>query len=104
MPTAANRSCPACHTHQTQQWLDTRMAELLPCPYYHVTVTVPAQLRGTLRSNQSDGYGLLIIHTLWGGRANRPLALESAAATGRCCCRWMLQLSLPLDLSSAPSV
>jgi len=55
-----NRSCPACHTRQTQQWLDARTAELLPCPYYHVTVTVPAQLRDVLRSNQSEGYGLLI--------------------------------------------
>ena len=54
------RSCPACHTHQTQQWLDARTVELLPCPYYHVTVTVPAQLRDTLRSNQSDGYRLLM--------------------------------------------
>jgi Zn finger protein HypA/HybF involved in hydrogenase expression len=55
-----NRSCPACHTHQTQQWLDARTVELLPCPYYHVTVTVPAQLRDVLRSNQSDGYHLLM--------------------------------------------
>jgi predicted nucleic acid-binding Zn ribbon protein len=55
-----NRSCPACHTHQTQQWLDARTVELLPCAYYHVTVTVPAQLRDTLRSNQSDGYRLLM--------------------------------------------
>lgn len=55
-----NRSCPACHTHQTQQWLDARTVELLPCPYYHVTITVPAQLRDVLRSNQSDGYHLLM--------------------------------------------
>ena len=55
-----NRSCPACHTRQTQQWLDARTVELLPCPYYHVTVTVPAQLRALLRSNQCDGYGLLM--------------------------------------------
>jgi predicted nucleic acid-binding Zn ribbon protein len=55
-----NRSCPACHTHQTQQWLEARTVELLPCPYYHVTVTVPAQLRELLRSNQRVGYGLLM--------------------------------------------
>jgi len=55
-----NRSCPACHTHQTKQWLDARTVELLPCPYYHVTITVPAQLRDVLRSNQSDGYHLLM--------------------------------------------
>jgi len=55
-----NRSCPACHTHQTKQWLDARMGQLLPCPYYHVTVTVPEQLRDALRSNQSDGYHLFM--------------------------------------------
>jgi predicted nucleic acid-binding Zn ribbon protein len=55
-----NRSCPACHTHQTQQWLNARTAELLPCPYYHVVVTVPTQLRNLLRSNQAEGYGLLM--------------------------------------------
>jgi hypothetical protein len=55
-----NRSCPAGHTHQTQQWLDARTLELLPYPYYHVTVTAPAQLREALRSNQSDGYALLM--------------------------------------------
>jgi len=35
-------------------------AELLPCPYYHVTVTVPAQLRAMFRANQKDCYGLLM--------------------------------------------
>jgi hypothetical protein len=55
-----NRSCPACHTRQTQAWLDARARELLPCPYYHVCVTLPAQLRDTLRSNQTDGYTLLM--------------------------------------------
>jgi hypothetical protein len=34
-----NRSCPACHTPQTPRWLVARTLELLPCPYYHVTVT-----------------------------------------------------------------
>lgn len=55
-----NRSCPACHTHQTRRWLDARTGELLPCPYYHVVVTVPAPLREVLRSNQADGYHLLM--------------------------------------------
>src|SRR5262249_51948326 len=33
---------------------------MLPCPYFHVTVTVPEQLRGVLRANQQDGYALLM--------------------------------------------
>ncbi len=55
-----NRSCPACHTKQTRHWLEARNAELLPCPYYHVTITVPSQLRAPIRANQRDCYSLLM--------------------------------------------
>jgi len=55
-----NRSCPACHTRQTQEWLEARAAELLPCPYYHVTVTIPEGLRAVVRSNQQAAYGMLM--------------------------------------------
>lgn len=55
-----NRSCPKCHTKQTQAWLDHRQAELLPVPYFHITITVPSELRAVLRANQRDGYGLLM--------------------------------------------
>jgi hypothetical protein len=55
-----NRSCPKCHTAQTQEWLERRQAELLPVPYFHITVTVPAELRAVLRANQRDGYGVLM--------------------------------------------
>ncbi len=33
---------------------------MLPTRYFHVTVTVPKQLRDTLRANQRDGYALLM--------------------------------------------
>ena len=55
-----NRSCPKCHTGQTRLWLDHRRGEILPAPYFHVIVTVPAELRAALRANQRDGYGVLI--------------------------------------------
>jgi hypothetical protein len=55
-----NRSCPKCHTAQTQQWLEHRQAEMLPVPYFHVTATVPAELREVLRSYQRDGYAVLM--------------------------------------------
>jgi hypothetical protein len=55
-----NRSCPKCHTAQTREWLEHRQAELLPVPYFHITVTVPAELREVLRANQRDGYGVLM--------------------------------------------
>jgi len=55
-----NRSCPKCHTAQTQEWLERRQTELLPVPYFHITITVPAELRAVLRANQRDGYGVLM--------------------------------------------
>ena len=55
-----NRSCPKCHTEQTRAWLDRRQTEMLPAPYFHVIITVPEELRQALRSNQRDGYGMLI--------------------------------------------
>jgi hypothetical protein len=57
-----NRSCPKYHTDQTQVWLERRRAEMLPAPYLHVIVTVPEELRlrHTLRSNQRDGYSVLL--------------------------------------------
>jgi hypothetical protein len=55
-----NRSCPTCHRDQTERWLAARKTELLPCPYFHITVTVPAELRDMLRTNQRDGYAALM--------------------------------------------
>ena len=55
-----NRSCPKCHSRQTERWLEARKAEMLPCGYFHVTITVPEELRDTLRGNQRDGYALLM--------------------------------------------
>ena len=55
-----NRSCPACHTGQTRRWLKARSAEILPCHYHHVCITVPSELRAAFRSNQRDCYSLLM--------------------------------------------
>ena len=55
-----NRSCPKCHANQTKNWLQAREAEMLPTDYFHVTVTVPEELRALLRANQRDGYALLM--------------------------------------------
>lgn len=55
-----NRSCPKCHGKQTQEWLDKRDAELLPCDYFHAIATVPSQLRQTFRRDQKFMYGLLM--------------------------------------------
>jgi hypothetical protein len=33
---------------------------MLPTDYFHVTITVPQELRVLLRANQRDGYALLM--------------------------------------------
>jgi hypothetical protein len=33
---------------------------MLPVPYFHITVTVPAELRAVLRAHQREGYGVLM--------------------------------------------
>jgi hypothetical protein len=55
-----NRSCPKCHGRQTQEWLDKREAELLPCDYFHAVATVPSQLRDAFRRDQKFLYGLFM--------------------------------------------
>jgi Putative transposase/Transposase zinc-binding domain len=55
-----NRHCPKCHGDQTQRWLDKQRARLLPCAYYLVTFTLPAELRGLARAHQKRVYGLLM--------------------------------------------
>ena len=48
-----NRSCPKCHADQTERWLAARKLEMLPCRYFHVTITVPKELRDVLRANHA---------------------------------------------------
>jgi len=55
-----NRACPKCHAKQTQQWLEKRQAELLPCDYFHAVTTVPSELRGVFKRHQKLMYGLLM--------------------------------------------
>ena len=55
-----NRSCPKCHTDQTRRWLDLRKEEMLPIPYFHVTVTVPEILRPLFLANQNDAYRIFM--------------------------------------------
>jgi hypothetical protein len=47
-----NRHCPSCQQDKTQAWLEHQIDRLLPCPYFLLTVTVPAGLRDLMRSHQ----------------------------------------------------
>ncbi len=55
-----NRACPKCQATRTQEWLDKRQAELLPCSYFHAVATVPSELRDAFRRDQKFMYGLLM--------------------------------------------
>ncbi len=55
-----NRSCPKCHTTDTERWLQSRQAELLPVAYFHVVFTLPEALREAVRRNQKALYNALI--------------------------------------------
>jgi len=55
-----NRSCPKCHQNQTDRWLENQRGRLLPCSYFLVTFTLPAELRSLARSHPKKIYGLLM--------------------------------------------
>jgi hypothetical protein len=55
-----NRHCPKCHAEQTRRWLDAQRARLLPCAYYLLTFTLPAELRPLARSHQKQVYAILL--------------------------------------------
>ncbi len=54
-----NRSCPKCHRHQTERWLEKQCARLLPCRYFLVTVTLPSELRPLARAHPQKLYRML---------------------------------------------
>jgi len=51
-----NRNCPICQHHRNMQWLDKRMEEQLPGPYFMVTFTMPEKMRSFMRSSQGEAY------------------------------------------------
>jgi len=55
-----NRACPKCHASRTQEWLEKREAELLPCDYFHAVATVPSELHWIFRREQKYMYGLFM--------------------------------------------
>ncbi len=54
-----NRHCPTCQYDKTRAWLEKHTAQLLPCPYFLLTFTVPAELRRFVRSHQRVCYAAL---------------------------------------------
>lgn len=65
-----NRHCPSCQAAARVQWVDNRVKELLPVPYFHVVFTVPSELNRFALRNKSVFYNILFraaaetLHTL----------------------------------------
>jgi predicted Zn-ribbon and HTH transcriptional regulator len=54
-----NRHCPKCQAMRQAAWIEGRMARTLPCPYFHVVFTLPAELRPVARRSPRLVYNLL---------------------------------------------
>lgn len=54
-----NRNCPKCQFIKGQRWVDNLKAKLLPCKYFHLVFTIPAELRALFMYNQKQCYDLL---------------------------------------------
>ena len=54
-----DRHCPSCQRDKAEAWLATQVDRLLPCPYFLVTFTLPAELREVARSHQRAVYAAL---------------------------------------------
>lgn len=54
-----NRHCPNCGGLKREQWIDNRMSELLPTPYYHLVFTLPHELNPLIIRNRKALFQLL---------------------------------------------
>lgn len=54
-----NRNCPNCQAILKEVWIDTRKAEVIDAPYYHVVFTVPSELNSLIYANDKELYSLL---------------------------------------------
>jgi predicted Zn-ribbon and HTH transcriptional regulator len=55
-----NRHCPKCQATEQAEWLEGRMARVLPTRHFHVVFTVPASLRPIAQAHARQFYALLI--------------------------------------------
>jgi len=51
-----NRNCPSCQGSKAREWLDRQLDQLLPCPYFMITFTVPEEFRSFARSHPKECY------------------------------------------------
>lgn len=54
-----HRNCPHCQAHESQQWIERQQAKQLPCDYFMITFTLPAQWRRLAWQYQRTIYDLI---------------------------------------------
>lgn len=54
-----NRNCPNCQAILKELWIDSRKAEVIDTPYFHVVFTIPSELNPLIYSNPELLYSLL---------------------------------------------
>lgn len=54
-----NRHCSKCQGHKREEWMQARMGELLPVPYFHVVFTLPDTLNPLALQHPKTIYGVL---------------------------------------------
>ncbi len=54
-----NRHCPKCQGTASREWMQARIADLLPVEYFHVVFTLPALVADIAYQNKAAVYGLL---------------------------------------------
>ena len=55
-----NRHCTKCQAMDRAKWMEARAAELLPIPYFHVTITLPRDIRPIAQQNKTKVYGIFM--------------------------------------------
>jgi hypothetical protein len=53
-----DRHCPTCQGAAREKWLEKRMREVLPVPYFHVVFTLPHALNPLIAHNRKELIGL----------------------------------------------
>ena len=54
-----NRNCPKCQYSAKELWVEERVKELLPVPYFHVVFTVPDTLNSLILYNRVELFSIL---------------------------------------------
>ena len=54
-----DRHCPKCQSLARADWLEERLARLLPVPYFHVVFTLPEEINPLALGNKKLVYGIL---------------------------------------------